>query len=233
MKLTVLVVADMESPALWDYFDKARWKDVELIISCGDLKPAYLDFLVTMLSFPLLYVRGNHDELYDTQPPEGCIDLENEPFVYRGVRFIGLGGCKSGSPKPFHFTERAMAARVRRARLQLLKPALGGGFDVLVTHAPSKGLGDGEGFHEGFACFRSLLDRYHPLYQLYGHCHLYGDTRGRRVLKQDETTLINGFGYCLTELHFPDRDQDDTPPRRGVRKRGARTAAKPTKEDAL
>ena len=69
--MKILVIADMESKALWDYFEPEKREDVDLIISCGDLNPRYLEFLVTMAHCPLVYVRGNHDGHYDQNPPEG------------------------------------------------------------------------------------------------------------------------------------------------------------------
>ncbi len=94
MKLKALVVSDHESEFIWDFFDANAFKGVDVMISCGDLKPEYLSFLVTMIPAPLLYVRGNHDARY-TQTAEGCIDLEEKPVVIKGVRFVGFGGCKS------------------------------------------------------------------------------------------------------------------------------------------
>ena len=51
--MKILVVADEECPALWDYYVPGRLKEFDLIISCGDLKPAYLSFLVTMARCPV------------------------------------------------------------------------------------------------------------------------------------------------------------------------------------
>lgn len=36
-------------------------RDVDVVISCEDLCCEYLDYLVSMLNVPLLYVPGNHD----------------------------------------------------------------------------------------------------------------------------------------------------------------------------
>ena len=71
--MKILAIADEESKALWDYFDKSKFEGIDLIISCGDLAPEYLSFLTTMTSIPVLYVHGNHDVKYDKRPPEGCI----------------------------------------------------------------------------------------------------------------------------------------------------------------
>ena len=60
--MKVLVVSDVEDTLLYDHFRKERVAGVELIISCGDLKQDYLDFLMTMVNVPMIYVRGNHDD---------------------------------------------------------------------------------------------------------------------------------------------------------------------------
>ena len=201
MKLRTLLVADQESSYIWDYFDKSAFSGVELIVSCGDLSPAYLTFLVTMLNVPLLYVRGNHDGRYDAAPPEGCIDLEKQPVTVKGVRFAGFGGCKSTRLQANNYSERAMDVRLRR--MLLLNRAKR--CDVLVTHAPALGLGDGEDrYHEGFACFRTFLERYRPGYHLHGHQHLtYRTDKGRRLVFHD-TVIINAYEYCIVDLEFDD-----------------------------
>ena len=201
MKLKALVVSDHESEYIWDYFDKKAFRGVDVIISCGDLDPSYLSFLVTMIPAPLLYVRGNHDGRYVQRPPEGCTDLEEKPVTVKGVRFLGFGGCKSRQRAANHYSEAAMKKRIRS---RLARVILGGGFDVLVTHAPASGLGDGEGMHEGFACFRTLLDRYRPRYHLHGHQHLSYSVNAQRTLSYGETTIINGYNYCIVDMEFPD-----------------------------
>lgn len=203
MNLKALVVADHESEYIWDYFDRNAFSGVDVIISCGDLKASYLSFLVTMLHAPVLYVRGNHDARYDRQPPEGCDCLDNRILTVKGVRFLGLGGCKSGSHQPENFTESAMRRRIAKLRLSLFKRR---GFDVLVTHAPAKGLGDGDDtFHEGFQCFRDLIDKWQPRYYLHGHQHLQYTANGARTIHYNATTIINGYNYTIVDMTFPDR----------------------------
>ncbi|MDI9520914.1 MAG: metallophosphoesterase [Bacillota bacterium] len=198
--IRALVVADEESKYIWDYFDRSRFRDIDVIISCGDLKPTYLTFLTTMVSAPLLYVHGNHDAIMLKTPPEGCDNLELKMQVIKGVRFIGFGGANSRSPKPFHYTETDVNRQIVR-RMQEI--SFHGGFDVLVTHAPAHGLGDGDDlFHKGFSAYRTLIDLYKPAYHFHGHQHLnYGGT-GKRILTYGDTTIYNGFGYSILELEF-------------------------------
>ena len=202
MKLKALVVSDHESEYIWDFFDAKAFQGIDVILSCGDLKPEYLSFLVTMIPAPLLFVRGNHDTRYEQNPPEGCIDLEEKPVVIKGVRFVGFGGCKSTKPAPNNYTEREMNLKVLRATLAF---SLRKGFDVLVTHAPAAGLGDGDDrFHEGFDTFVKLIDKYKPRYHLHGHQHLTYSIGSKRVMEYNDTTIINGYNYYIMEMDFPD-----------------------------
>ena len=90
--MKILAVADEECKALWDYFTPDKLEGVELIIACGDLSRHYLEYLATMAPVPLLYVHGNHDESYDTRPPQGVICLDDDVYVHNGLRIAGLGG---------------------------------------------------------------------------------------------------------------------------------------------
>ena len=71
--MNIMIFADQESKLLYEYYDPEQMKDIDLIISCGDLEPEYLTFFATLCHAPLLYVKGNHDTKYEYKPPEGCI----------------------------------------------------------------------------------------------------------------------------------------------------------------
>ena len=156
--MRILAISDKESPYLWDHFDKSKLKDVDLIISCGDLAPEYLSFLTTLTSIPVLYVHGNHDERYDADPPEGCVCIDDKIYVHEGIRILGLGGSMRYREGKYQYTEVQMFMRVRRLAFQLLKKR---GFDILVTHAPAYQLNDGEDLpHQGFKVFLSRNSPY-------------------------------------------------------------------------
>lgn len=199
-KVRALVVADHESAYIWDHFERSAFRGVDVILSCGDLKASYLSFLTTMVAAPLYYVRGNHDAAYLEKPPEGCENLENNMAEVNGIRFLGFGGCHSTSPKPFHYSEREMNRQIVRRMPQI---CLYGGFDVLVTHTPAAGLGDGEdAFHQGFSSYRTLLTQFSPLYHFHGHQHLnYGSQKA--TLQFGQTTIINCYGYRLVDIEVP------------------------------
>ncbi len=196
--MKLLLISDKESPYLWDYYQPGRLDGIDLILSCGDLKANYLTFLVTMGRAPLLYVHGNHDLTYDTDPPEGCDCIEDRLVVEGGLRILGLGGSPLYSGGPHQYTERQMARRIRRLQFQLMRHR---GVDIVVTHAPAQGYGDGEDYaHRGFACLLPLLDRYKPRYLIHGHVHTSYSANRPRVFQRGETTIINACERYILEL---------------------------------
>jgi Icc-related predicted phosphoesterase len=200
----ILAVSDEEIPALWDYYVPGRLDDYDLIISCGDLRADYLSFLVTMAHCPVLYVHGNHDTGYATRPPEGCDCIDDAIVEYRGLRILGLGGCRKYHPGPHQYTESQMRRRIRKLRFQLWRNK---GVDIVVTHAAPAGLGDAEDpAHRGFQALRDQLDKYHPSYLLHGHVHMTYGHNTPRELDYNGTTIINAFERYVLEIPDPPCD---------------------------
>jgi len=112
--MRILAVADRRHRALYDFFDPERWRDVDLVISCGDLDPAYLSFLVSVIHAPLLYVPGNHDQKYTKNPPEGCDSIDGKVVAVKGIRIGGLGGSMWYNGLDLQYTEKQMVKRVKR-----------------------------------------------------------------------------------------------------------------------
>ena len=191
--MKLLLLSDKESEYLWDYYRPGRLKDIDLILSCGDLSSKYLSFLVTMAGRPLLYVHGNHDDGYKQNPPGCCTCLEDRIYVHNGVRILGLGGSMRYKQRGEHqYTQGQMNRRVLKMTIPLLRHK---GFDILLTHAPAYNLNDGDDLaHTGFEVFRSLMDRYKPRYFVHGHVHLTYNPDLPRRCTYGETQVINGFG---------------------------------------
>ena len=187
--MKILCVSDEECPALWTEYASERLREYDLIISCGDLKAEYLSFLVTLARCPVLYVHGNHDTDYDKRPPEGCDCIDDRLVEYGGVRILGLGGCRRYHPGEYQYTEREMRRRIRKLWFPLWRSK---GVDILVTHSPAEGLGDGaDHAHRGFAALREFLDKYRPKYMLHGHMHLRYQHGIPRSIQYGDTTIIN------------------------------------------
>lgn len=189
--MRILVISDKESKNYWDYYESGKLDEFDLIISCGDLDPHYLQFLVTFAHCPVLYVRGNHDDRYAVNPAEGCTCIEDSIFVYKGIRIMGLGGCLRYNMGVNQYEQSEMRKRVKRLWFSLFKHK---GIDILVTHAPAYHVGDGEDrCHTGFEVFVDLLEKYKPRYFLHGHVHISYGRRFRRLNAYDETLIINGY----------------------------------------
>lgn len=193
--MRILVIADEESPYYWDFYESGKLSDIDLIISCGDLAPSYLEFLVTFANVPVLYVHGNHDTKYDITPPEGCICIDDKIYVHEGIRIMGLGGSMRYREGKYQYTERQMARRIKKMCLKLFFHR---GFDILVTHAPAFQLNDGQDLpHQGFHVFRELLDRYRPRFFLHGHVHMNYSRSQKRYDKYEDTHVINAYERCV------------------------------------
>ncbi len=189
--MKILVLADIESKSLWDFFEKEKLEGIDLILSCGDLKPQYLEFLATFAKVPILYVHGNHDDCYETTPPDGCICIEDQIYVHNGVRILGLGGSIRYKNGIHQYTQQEMHARVRKLFFKLKKHK---GFDILLTHSPAYKIDDDDDHaHQGFEAFVKLLDKYKPSYFIHGHVHMSYGRKFRREAKYEDVTIINGF----------------------------------------
>ena len=154
--MKLLLLADKESRYLWDFYKPGCLREYDLMLSCGDLKAEYLTFLATLGRSPLLYVRGNHDDNYESRPPEGCECIEDKLGTVGGLRIVGLGGSPLYSGGRNQYTERQMEARIRKLGWKIRRA---GGVDIVLTHAPARGFGDAEDFaHRGFEAFLPLLE---------------------------------------------------------------------------
>lgn len=201
--MKVLAIADEESRYLWDFFQPEKLKDIDLILSCGDLKAQYLDFLATFTHAPILYVHGNHDERYKKKPPDSCncICVEDKIYNYCGIRVLGLGGSMRYRPGHFQYSEREMHLRAARMKYALWRNK---GFDVLLTHAPAQGINDGTDIaHRGFETFNELMDRYQPTFFVHGHVHMNYGRDVPRCTQRGSTTIINAFERYVFDIETP------------------------------
>lgn len=199
--MRILLLADEPDVRLWDHLDRSLLEGIELVISCGDLPGEYLSFITCFTNAPILYVHGNHDERYEKRPPEGCICIEDKVVQFRGLRILGLGGCMRYKPGPHMYTEKEMLKRVKSLRFRLW---LTKGFDILVAHAPIKGVGDESDLaHRGFAVFQQLVDKYRPALFVHGHVHKSYTFQFRRERQYGNTRVVNAWTSYIIDLPEP------------------------------
>jgi hypothetical protein len=213
----VLALSDEVDEAL--AADPGAARTAELILACGDLPFDYLDRLMNLLDIPLVFVPGNHDRdvsgfrsarngltlragLPARPPwPDGAVCADGRVVDVAGLRVAGLGGCRRYGDGPNQYTDRQQARRALRlrgaARWRRLRD--GRGIDVLLTHAPPRGVGDGDDPpHRGFTALHGLVRALTPVVLLHGHVHPYG-ARVRPGLLGD-TTVYNVTGWHLLDI---------------------------------
>ena len=138
--MRILAISDEPSGRLWGDLCREALAGIDLILSAGDLPARYLSFLTCFTNAPVVYVHGNHDDRYLKEPPEGCLCADGKILLVNGVRILGLGGSIRYRPDGIHmYSEKEMASRIASLRGKLRST---GGFDILLTHAPIRGLGD-------------------------------------------------------------------------------------------
>ena len=195
--MKILALSDEKAKYLYDFYQPGRLKDYDLILSCGDLNKKYLEFIVTMARWPVLYVHGNHDDRLIDDPPEGCDCIDGKLITYKGVRILGLGGSYRYNDGKNMYTEREMEWRIWKMLPKLWKSK---GFDILVTHAPARNVHDFDNLtHRGFECFRNLMEKYEPKYFVHGHIHRNYGVDIPQKSRFGETTVINAYEYCSFE----------------------------------
>lgn len=196
--MKILAIADEEAKFFYDFYQPGKLDEFDLILACGDLKREYLEFLVTMARCPLLYVHGNHDDCFDHNPPEGCECIDGRLYKYQGIRILGLGGSYRYHKEGNHmYTERQMRQRIRKLGLPILYNR---GVDILLTHAPARGVNDEDAIaHRGFQCFLGLIKKHKPKYFIHGHIHRNYGPWIPQICQIEETTVVNAFQYCKIE----------------------------------
>jgi Icc-related predicted phosphoesterase len=198
MSLRILSVSDVVDPLLFPRIDKDAWGRIDLLLGCGDLPPEYLTYLTHFFDVPLFYIKGNHDIRYEDRPPRGCRNIHERVVRFGGLRFMGLEGSMWYNGGPHQYTEKQMARIIRRMRPMLWWR---GGVDVVVTHAPPRGIHDGKDLcHRGFECFRRLIRKYRPQVFIHGHIHCHFERAGDRQTSLGGSRIINSYGHTIVEV---------------------------------
>ncbi len=207
--MRILAVSDVIDDAAYAPGARERFRGVGLLIGCGDLPYDYLDYIATELAVPLYAVHGNHDAPVEAggemdatgrQPATrhwwAGVDLHARVVRAGGLLLAGVGGSPRYSDGPYQLTEAQVWAAIAIMLPSLVWNRLRHGrfLDVLVTHAPPRGIHDGPDLpHRGFVALR-LFDRlFRPRYHLHGHSHVY-DRRVVTLTRVGDTTVINAYG---------------------------------------
>jgi uncharacterized protein len=211
--MKIMAVSDRVVDRLYCSHLRQKHPDIDLLIGCGDLPFYYLEFLVSALDAPLLFVRGNHDlaPQYTLDGRvltgvQGGTDIHGRVVEIEGMLIAGLEGSMRYHPEaPFMYTETEMRLQAARLLPRLWRNRLlhGRSLDILVTHSPPFRIHDNRDLaHTGFKVFRSLIRFFRPSYLLHGHVHVYHPDVPRVTTFYD-TTVINVYPYHVLDYADP------------------------------
>jgi Icc-related predicted phosphoesterase len=217
--MKILCVSDQIDPLVYSSNIKERYKDIDIIISAGDLPMEYLDFIVSSLNKPVYFVFGNHNlneyPLYHkTNAPRPVSQGIDPDELSHGTTYIGFKAIRdsglliagvSGSLRYNAGLNQYTDGQMKRKLLGLLpslimnKLRYGRFLDVLVTHASPAGIHDkSDPCHRGFTSFLWFMRVFKPRYLVHGHIHLY-DLQDIRVSRFLETTVINAYSHYILD----------------------------------
>lgn len=201
--MRILALSDRPEGYIYTPEVVEHFPDIDLLVGCGDLPEYYLEFLVSMYDVPLVYVPGNHDR--DQYVVPGGQPADGEILQVGGLRILGLGGSRRYKPRGEHqYTDAEMCFRVASMLLRLLINPFTWrrGADLIVSHAPPRGIHDADDLpHQGFTCFHPLLRIAKPRLMLHGHSHIL-DRSMRSVTERYGARIMNVFPYRLIELEL-------------------------------
>jgi len=200
--MKILCVSDQIDPLIYTNTIKQRYADVDLILSAGDLPLDYLDFIISTMNKPLLFVMGNHHTDMPDNYSHGATYIDLKVKREAGLIIVGLGGSMRYNRGENQFSDFQMNIRILKLLPGLVfnRVFRGRFLDILLTHASPQGIHDKEDkCHKGFKCFLWFIKVFKPRYLVHGHIHLY-DLSEVRTTKYCDTLVINAYGHYLIDM---------------------------------
>ncbi|HUH96368.1 MAG TPA: metallophosphoesterase [Anaerolineales bacterium] len=206
--MKILALSDQVEERVYSLAGQGYFRDVALILGCGDLPYAYLEYLVSVLNVPMFYVPGNHDPAEDpgsvATRAEGGSNLDLKHARAKGLLLAGFGGSIRYLPGGVNQHSQAEAYR----RMVHLMPGLlwnriryGRALDILITHSPPFGIHDEDTqAHRGLQAINWILRWARPRYHFHGHRHFYRRNLEPAVTRLGPTTIMNIFPYKVIEI---------------------------------
>jgi Icc-related predicted phosphoesterase len=220
--MKILCVSDQIDPLVYTSTIRDHFGDVDLVLGAGDLPADYLDFIVSSLNRPLLFVFGNHHteemrfftegpftdpaEIDDPRWYSGAVHIGSRIKTEEGLIVAGLGGSMRYNRGPNQYTEFQMYLEIFRLVPRLLFNRIFRGryLDILLTHASPRGIHDREDrCHLGFGAFLWFMRKFRPRYLIHGHIHLY-DLSATRATRYGDTLVINACGHYVIDMEDPE-----------------------------
>ena len=215
--MKILCISDYIDPQVYSPGIKDRFADIDLVLCAGDLPLDYLDFIISTLNKPLLFVFGNHHtqelKLYKNQinlllfqnekefPGCGAVHVGTKVTTEADIIVAGFGGSMRYNNGFNQFTDLEMYIEAFKLIPKLLwnRIVRGRYVDILLTHAPPKGIHDkNDKCHWGFKTYLWFMKVFKPKFLVHGHIHLY-DLCEVRCTKWQNTMVINAYNHYVIE----------------------------------
>lgn len=224
--MKILAVADQESSTLLNWIEAGHpaLRLIDLIVSCGDLSPAYLDFISGALAKEVIVVKGNHDLVSDWDFSRdhfyenlvevsffknkylGVSDLHGKLYRFKNWIFTGFEGSfwYNGEGPQYHEAEMKRIVTMVDMKLRLRKALhrfrRGHENLIVISHAPPLGIHDANDLcHKGFECFHHFIKRHSPALWIHGHTATAG-LQQNQISRKGETTVLNAYEYRFIHL---------------------------------
>jgi Icc-related predicted phosphoesterase len=204
----ILAVSDEVVERLYNLCANGHFKEVELILGCGDLPYTYLENILTFLNIPLFYVPGNHDPNYNPQDSksyaEGGSNLDLKIVRHKKFLVGGFGGSIRYRPDGTNqYSQNEAYGRALQIlpRLYLNKINYGRSLDILITHSPPFSIHDEETqAHQGLKAINWLIQIAKPRYHFHGHTHFQRQNLSPSETTIGQTKITNIFPYKIVEV---------------------------------
>lgn len=206
--MKILAVSDQELERVYALSSNGHFQGVELILGCGDMPYAYLEYLVTVLNVPMLYVPGNHDPKFDTHSAqahaEGGSNLDLKIERHKKFLIGGFGGSiryRPNGTNQYSQSEAYLRAFSLIPHLILNRIQYGRALDILISHSPPAGIHDDtDPAHHGLKALNWLIRIAKPRYLFHGHMHLYKKNLENTETIIGITKIINVYPYKEIEV---------------------------------
>jgi Icc-related predicted phosphoesterase len=204
----ILAVSDEVVERLYTLCASGHFREIELILGCGDLPYPYLENLLTFLNIPLFYIPGNHDPVYNADNPlahaEGGSNLDLKVVRFKSFLIGGFGGSVQYRPNAanqYSQSESYLRAFRMMPRLLLNQVRYKRALDILITHSPPFNIHDEDTrAHQGLKAINWLLHVAKPRYHFHGHTHFQRRNLSPSETIQGLTKIINVFPYKIIEV---------------------------------
>jgi predicted phosphodiesterase len=207
--MKILSVSDVVVPSLYSTEIARLYREIDLVISCGDLPFSYLEYINSLLNKRLYYVHGNHAPSirygYTQSPASAAGGTNLHRRVCKdesGLIIAGIEGCLLYNQGPYQYSQSDMWWMVwKLVPTLLLNKILNNRYlDIFITHASPWKIHDEEDLtHQGIKAFRWLNSVFKPAVHIHGHIHVYNVNTITETLFKD-TWVINTYGHRIMEI---------------------------------